>query len=171
MYTFLWRNMAAMAEYDITHLEIAYLKFEKRNQYAMVIVMHCANFVIRGILVYRICRLRCAGELRIGGCWITSTHTPPSICIPANSPLSILISVAIFARGVSPRINSIRNNSKQENVHVRRVTEKKMTLMQQHAWKTSAMLRHVFNNVGYIYRKRRCGKSGIKRECTIGTAS
>lgn len=53
---------------------------------------------------------------------------------PVNSPFSILIFVAIFARGVSLRINSIRNNSKQESTHVQCVTEKKMMPTQQYAW-------------------------------------
>jgi len=47
-------------------LKIVYLKFEKKS-ILMVTVMHCANFVIREIQVYRICRLRRVGELHIGG--------------------------------------------------------------------------------------------------------
>lgn len=85
------------------------------------------------------------------------TYMPPSICIPWIPPFqsSFLsrFSLAVFLHGLT------RNNSKQESAHVRCVTEKKMMLTQQHAWKTLAMLRHVFNNVGYIYRKRRCRKS------------
>lgn len=78
---------------------------------------------------------------------------------PVNSPLSILIlsrfSLAVFLHGLTRSETTANRRACTSDV----VTEKKMTLMQQHTWKTLAMLRHVFNNVSYVYWKRRCGKS------------
>jgi len=126
-------------------LKIVYLKFEKKS-ILMATVMHCANFVIREIQVYRICRLRRVGELRIGG-----IEWRARVCRQVHgilwgplfqSSFPSRFSLAVFLHGLT----------RSETTANKRARIEKKT-----AWKT--LQRHVFNNIGYIDIGNRCEKS------------